>query len=149
MAAAHAHTRSGRDVLVAALVAGTVSGAPSTVHALRAGDDLLASSRAAGTLLVGADRSGVVQLAAALPVHAALSLGWTAVLARLLPRRHEPLWGAAAGLAIAALDLGLIGRRVPVIASLPQAPQWADHVAFGVAVGAVLKLRCNDLADRR
>lgn len=63
------------------------------------------------------------------------------MLARLLPRGHEPAWGAAAGLAIAALDLGLIGRRVPAVAALPQAPQWADHVAFGAAVGAVLRLR--------
>lgn len=128
-------------MLVAASIAGAVSGAPSIAWALRHGDDPLASSRAAGALVVGAERAAATRLAAAVPVHAALSLGWAAVLARLLPRTREPAWGALGGLAIAALDLGLVGRRVPAIAQLPQAPQWADHVAFGAAVGAVLRAR--------
>ena len=80
-------------------------------------------------------------LLAAVPVHAALSLGWAGALARILPREREPLSGAAAGLAIAALDLGVIGRRVPAIRALEQLPQWLDHVAFGLAVGAVLRAR--------
>lgn len=133
--------RSLDDVLAAALVAGVVSGAPSTLWALRRGDDLLASSRAAGALLIGARRPAAVRLAAAAPVHAALSLGWSAALARVLPDRREPAWGALGGAAIAALDLGVIGRRVPAIAELPQVPQWADHIAFGLAVGVVLRRR--------
>jgi hypothetical protein len=47
----------------------------------------------------------------------------------------------AGGLAIAALDLGLIARRFPRVRALPQGRQWADHVAFGLAVGAVLRAR--------
>jgi len=144
--------RTPRDVLAAAACAGIVSGAPSTLDALIRGRDPLASSRAAGALLVGERRAGgalllddrratTVQLAAAIPVHAALSLGWAAVLAAVLPPRREPLWGALAGLPIAALDLGLIGRRLPPIAALPQPPQWADHIAFGLVVGAVLARR--------
>jgi hypothetical protein len=127
--------------VTAALVAGVLSGVPSTVDTLRRGGDVLASTRAAGALLVGPDRSDRTLLAAAVPVHAALSLGWAAVLARTLPRRNEPLWGAAAGLAIAALDLGVIGRRHPPVAALSQPGQWADHVAFGVAIGVVLRRR--------
>lgn len=133
--------RTRGDIAAAALVGGLLSGAPSTVWALRRGEDVLASSRAAGALLVGADRPAALKLAAAIPVHAALSLGWAAVLGRLLPRRHEPAWGAVAGLSIAALDLAAIGRRVPAIAALPQVPQWADHVAFGATVGIVLRSR--------
>jgi hypothetical protein len=129
------------DVVAAALVAGVLSGVPSTVWALRTGEDPLASSRAAGSLLLGPRRPGLLRLAAAVPVHAALSFGWAAVLARVLPRRHETAWGAVGGAAIAALDLGLVGRRVPAIAALPQVPQWADHVAFGAAVGATLRAR--------
>jgi len=49
--------------------------------------------------------------------------------------------GAAAGLAIAALDLGVIGRRIAAIRALEQLPQWLDHVAYGEAVGAVLRAR--------
>lgn len=130
-----------RDVLIAAGVAAIVSGLPSTIDTLRRGDDLLASTRAAGTLLVGEGRPNAVRLAAALPVHAALSLGWATVLAAALPRRQTPLWGAATGLAIAALDLGAVGRRIPAIAALPQPAQWADHVAFGLTVGLVLRRR--------
>ncbi len=44
------------------------------------------------------------------------------------------LGGAVAGLVIAALDLGVIGRRYPEIRALPRVPQVLDHVAFGVLV---------------
>jgi hypothetical protein len=57
-----------------------------------------------------------------------------------LPRRG-PLTGLAAGLAIAALDLGLIGRRIPAIRALPQPRQWADHAAYGLVVGQWLRRR--------
>jgi hypothetical protein len=80
-------------------------------------------------------------LAAAVPVHLALSLGWAAVLDRTLPRGAEPLTGTLAGLAIAALDLGVVGRRLPAIRTLPQGRQWADHLAYGLAVGVVLQAR--------
>jgi hypothetical protein len=43
-----------------------------------------------------------------------------------------------AGLAIAALDLGLVGRHRPLIRALPLLPQVADHVAFGAVAGTVL-----------
>ena len=76
-----------------------------------------------------------------MPVHLALSLGWALVLARALPRRRPTLEGAAAGLAIAALDLGLLGRRLPAIRALPVLPQVADHVAYGAVVGAILGRR--------
>ena len=140
--------RTCADVVAAAVVAGALSGAPSTVWALRRGDDPLAAARAAGSLVVGAGGPSALRMAAAVPVHAALSLGWAAVLARTLPRRHEPAWGVLGGAAVAALDLGLIGRRIPAIAALPQAPQWADHVAFGAAVGATLRWRRRAEAGR-
>ena len=91
-------------------------------------------------VLPGEERTPVL-LAVATPVHLALSLGWAAVLARTLPRGREPLWGAVAGLGIAALDLGVIGRRIPAIRGLPQGRQWADHVAYGLTVGLVLRTR--------
>jgi hypothetical protein len=129
------------DVLAAAAVAAVLSGAPSTLDTLLRRGDLFASSRAAGAIVVGEGRSERVLLAAAVPVHLGLSLGWAAVLARVLPDRREPAWGAVAGLAIAALDLGLIGRRIAPVAALPQPAQWADHAAFGLAVGWVLRAR--------
>jgi hypothetical protein len=48
------------------------------------------------------------------------------------------VWGALAGLAIAGLDLGVLGRHWPRIRALPTLPQVADHVAFGALVGAVV-----------
>jgi hypothetical protein len=62
----------------------------------------------------------------------------------VLPRRGAVAWGVAAGLAVAALDLGVVARRVPRFAPirrLPLGPQIADHVAFGAIVGAVLAAR--------
>jgi hypothetical protein len=127
--------------LQAGLVAAAVSGAPSTLITLARGEDVLMGARAAGTLLLPTEQRTLPLLAAAVPVHLALSLGWAAVLDKALPQGNEALTGIAGGLAIAALDLGLIGRRLPRIRALPQARQWADHVAYGLAVGVVLRHR--------
>jgi hypothetical protein len=124
-----------RDAAAAIAVAGVVSGAPSTAHSLLTGRSVLAPTRAAGTLLGGPT---VVR---GLAAHAALSLSWGVVLARVLPRGHRARAGLAAGAAIAALDLGLVARRFPAIRALPQAPQWADHLVFGAVLGAFLDRR--------
>lgn len=124
-----------RDGLFAAAVAGIVSGAPSTAHSLCTHRSVLTATRAAGTLL------GRPSVARGITAHVALSLSWGAVLTRVLPRGHRALAGAFAGAAIAALDLGVVGRRVPAIRALPRLPQWFDHVVFGAAFGAVLDAR--------
>ncbi len=136
-----------RDGLVAGAVAGVLSGAPSTLHALVTGGDVLEASRAAGTLLDSDENwsdessNGPRLLAAAAVGHTALSLGWGTALALALPRRHTVMWGALAGLGVAALDLGVGARRFPRIRALPLGPQVADHVAFGAVAGAVLSAR--------
>ena len=130
-----------RPSVEAGVVAAAASSVPSTVWTLLRGEDVLDGGRAAGAIVLPRERRTPVLLAAAVPVHLALSLGWALVLGRALPRRAEPLLGAAAGLAIAALDLGLIGRRIPAIRALPQGRQWADHLAYGLTVGLVLRAR--------
>lgn len=122
----------------AGLVAAVISGAPSTVHALLTRQDPLAATRAAGALLVPRETRPVRLVAAAVPVHLALSLGWGVVLAAALPRRHTAAWGALAGLAIAAIDLSLPGERTAAVRALRTWPQVADHVAFGITAGAVV-----------
>ena len=84
--------------------------------------------------IAGHERSPV-----AVPVHLALSLGWTVVLDRAGVRGARA--GALAGLAIAALDLGVVGGRHPSIRALPLAPQLADHAAFGAIAGRLLARR--------
>jgi hypothetical protein len=133
--------RGTRDVLAAGLVAAATSGGPSTVVSLARGDDVLEGARAAGALLLPHETRTRVLVAAAVPVHLALSLGWAAVLARVLPRGREVPAGVLGGLAIAALDLGVIGARLSPIRALPQPRQWADHVAYGLTVGVVLARR--------
>src|SRR6201999_4329179 len=102
-------------------------------------ESLLDGVRAAGTIALPKATRTPVLLAASVPVHLALSLGWAAVLDRA--GADTPLKGALAGLAIAAIDLELIGGRYPAIRALPQPRQWADHLAFGAVVGAVLASR--------
>lgn len=116
-------------VLRAALWAATLSGLPSTAHALATGRDPLAAAVAAGSLLLPRERSRAKLLAAAVPVHLAISLGWTLALDRAGLRTARG--GALAGLVIAALDLGVVSRRFPRVRSLPLIPQLADHAAFG------------------
>jgi hypothetical protein len=130
-----------RDALAAGVAGAALAGIPSTAIALARGDDVLDGARAAGAIVLRGERSTAVLLAAATPVHLALSLGWALVLERTLPHGAEPVAGAVAGLGIAALDLVVIGRHIPAITALPQGRQWADHVAYGLAVGVALRLR--------
>ena len=125
-----------RDVLIAGGLAALLSGLPSTLHALATGRDPLEATRAAGSILLPRETRTAPLVAAAVPVHLTLSLGWAFVLCKGRVRGAVP--GAAAGLAIAALDLGVVGRRFPRIRALPLAPQVADHVAYGAVVGFVL-----------
>jgi hypothetical protein len=128
-----------RDGLLAGAAAALPSGLPSTVHALATGRDALAATLAAGSLLLPDETRRGRLVAAAVPVHLGLSLSWGVAFARL--RVRGPVAGAAAGLAVAALDLGLVGRRTPRVRALALAPQLADHVADGAIVGAVLRRR--------
>jgi hypothetical protein len=125
-------------VLVAGVVGAVVSGAPSTLWTLMERGNPAEGGRALGRVLLPREERTIVLLAAGAPVHLALSVGWAGVLGAVLPPRAEPLTGALGGLAIAALDLVVLGRFFPPIRGLPQGRQWADHVAFGVSVGAVL-----------
>jgi hypothetical protein len=130
-----------RDALAAGACGAVLSGAPSTAWTLATGGSLVEAGCAAGSIVLPrADRTPVL-LAAAVPVHLALSFGWAAVLSVALPRRATVPAAVAAGLAIAALDLEVIGRRLPRIRALPQGRQWADHVAYGLAVGVVVRNR--------
>ncbi len=130
-----------RDALAAGAFAAVVSGAPSTLHALATRSSPLEATLAAGTLLLPRERRPLVLVLAAAAVHIVLSLGWALVLAALLPRRRTIGWASLAGLAIAALDLRVVGRRFPRIRALAQLPQWLDHIAYGATVGAVLSRR--------
>jgi hypothetical protein len=121
---------------VAAVVAAVASGAPSTGWALATGSDPLAAARAAASLATPDRPRGSLVVGAL--VHAVISLAWTVILAGVLPSRRRAWWGTVAGAGIAALDLGLIGQRIPQIRRLPWAPQVADHLAFGLLVGLVL-----------
>ena len=129
------------DAIAAGLAGATCSAIPSTAWSLLRGDDVLDGARAAGAMLMPRERRTPVLLAAAVPVHLALSFGWAAVMAVAMPRGAEPACGVLGGLGIAALDLAVIGRRIPAIRALPQGRQWADHVAYGLAVGLVLHVR--------
>ena len=130
-----------RDGLVAGGVVAVLGGIPSTAHALATARDPRQATLAAGSVLLPAERRPAVLLLAAVPVHLTLSLAWGLVLARVLPARPTALAGALAGLAIAAPDLGVLGRRFPRVRALPVGPQLADHALYGVVVASVLARR--------
>ncbi|MGI8729351.1 MAG: hypothetical protein ACR2LK_05080 [Solirubrobacteraceae bacterium] len=129
------------DALHAGAIAYVISGVPSTTHALLHRENPLEASLAAGTLLLGDEQRISRLLPAALAVHGALSLGWAVVLAAGLPRRRTLAWSVPAGLAIAALDLGVVGRRYARIRALAMAPQVLDHLAYAATVGWVISRR--------
>jgi hypothetical protein len=127
------------EVLAAGLAGAVLSGLPSTLWSLAEGGDPLESGRALGRVLLPRSERTLVLLAAAAPPHLALSVGWAGVLAAILPEHDEPGLAVLGGLAIAGLDLVVLRRFFGPIAALPQGRQWADHVAFGLTVGIVLR----------
>ncbi len=122
----------------AGAIAAVLSGLPSTVHTLVTGGDLTESTRAAGTILLADDAPRSRLLVAGVAAHVAISLGWGAALAPLVPSRHPVRWGVGAGLAVAALDLRVIGRRFARVRALPLTPQVADHMVFGAVVALLV-----------
>ena len=122
--------------LRAAAWAAALSGIPSTVHAVATGRDPLEAALASGSVLLRGETSRAKLLAAAVPVHLGVSLAWTLALDRAGVRTAKG--GALAGLAIAALDLDVLGRRFPRIRALPLVPQLADHAAFGAIAARIL-----------
>jgi hypothetical protein len=124
-------------VLRAAAWAAALSGIPSTAHALATGRDPLEAASAAGTIVLPRETSRARLLAAGVATHVAISLGWTVVLDRTGIRGARR--GTLAGVAIAALDLGVARGRFPHIRALPVLPQLADHAAFGAIAGRLLQ----------
>ena len=106
------------------------------MHALATGRDPLEAVLAAGAVVLPRETSRVKLAAAAVPVHLALSLGWTLALDRAGVRSARS--GALAGLAIAALDLGVAACAFPRVRALPLGPQLADHAVFGAVAGRLL-----------
>jgi hypothetical protein len=127
-----------RDGARAAVPAAVLGGFPSTLHALLTHRDPLEASLAAGSILLPGERRRVPLLTPALPVHLSLSALWAVVLAAALPRKKPVVEGLIAGLLIATLDLGIIGRRFPRVRALDPPPQIADHVAFAVVAAIAL-----------
>ena len=105
------------------------------------GGSLLDGATAAGSILLPRERRTAALVLAAVPVHLGLSLGWAALLSVTLPRRATVPAAVGAALSIAALDLEVMGGRVPRIRGVPQGRQWAEHVAYGLAVGVVVRRR--------
>ena len=133
--------RSVADGLAAGALAGALSGIPSTAWTLVRGRSPLGAVRAAGTLVLPPAAGPSSLLVAGAGAHTVISFAWAMLLAAVLPDHRTRTAGAAAGLAIAALDLGAVGRRYPAIRALPAQPQIADHLAFGLLVGAVVRAR--------
>ena len=133
-----------REGLRAGAVAALVSGIPSTVYSVARRRDPLEATIAAGSMLLRHETRRVYLVAAAIPIHFALSGFWGIVLAQFLPRKRPLASGTIAGLGIGVLDLLVVGRRFPRIRALPTAPQLADHVAFGVTVAFLLRATANE-----
>ena len=133
-----------REGLRAGAVAALVSGIPSTVYSVARRRDPLEATIAAGSMLLRHETRRLYLVAAAIPVHLALSGFWGVVLARYLPLNRPLACGTIAGLGIGVLDLLVVGRRFPRIRALPTTPQLADHIAFGATVAFLLRATSNE-----
>ncbi len=132
--------RSRRRVLEGAVVAGVLSGAPSICHAAvtespsSAVRYALEVTRTVGTM-APPRRPGLIRGSV---VHGVISLGAAELLARSLPHRHSAAWGAAGGLVLGVVNLGLIAPRAfPELTRYALGPQIADNVGFGLVFAVV------------
>lgn len=131
-----------RSLFLAWCAATAFSGLPSTLYAAWTGADLLEATRAAGAMLVHGPASTAMLVGAAAIVHPLVSLFWTAVFGRLLPRRHTAAWAVLGAAAVAVLDLRVIAPLAfPSVATLAVGPQVADHLMWGALLGGVLQAR--------
>ena len=131
-----------RAALVAGGLAGVVSGIPSTVYLLLTGGDLFASVNALVAMVTTDELPMLYRISIAAAVHFAVSFWWASVLVVLMPRRAPIVGALIASALIAFLDLKLIAPRFfAEAAALAFIPQIADHLAWGAAVGAVLRVR--------
>jgi hypothetical protein len=129
-------------LLWAWLVATTLSVLPSTIHALITGADVTEPTRAAGAMLISPHSSLAHLFAAAMIVHATISLAWAAILILALPRRRTVFWALIASMLIAVIDLRVVAPLMfPEVASLPFWPQLADHLMWGASLGVTLQWR--------
>lgn len=112
---------------------------PTGVHSLMGGPSLAEVHRAAGGLVLPAESRWL--LAVGIGLRTAVALNWGVVLARWVDRRHAASHGALAGVVLWMFQVVLVGRRRPMTRRLPVWVQLADHVAFGLAAGAVLRDR--------
>ena len=129
------------DSLSAAVLAGVLGGIPSTAWALVTRGDAWEATLAVGAIVLGSDAPFSKLIAAAIVFHGVMSFFWAAVLCAYLPAGRRVLWGLIAGALIAVLDILLIGQAIPAIRALAFVPQLADHLMFGVLVGAVIDHR--------
>jgi hypothetical protein len=122
----------------AALLAGLVGAVPSTLHAIASGGNWLESIDAIAAVANAENLSFGWRVSVATAIHFVISFVWAAVLIAILPRRQTLLWASAAGAAVAVVDLLLLAPILfPEVAALSFWPQLADHIVWGVAVGAV------------
>ena len=92
-------------------------------------------------LLPGETASGKL-IAAAAVVHPAVSLFWSVILWRTLPRRATLEWALLAAVLIGLLDLKVIAPAFfPAVAALDFWPQMADHLAWGALFGLTVQRR--------
>jgi len=129
-----------RDGLVAGSVGAVLGAVPSSVYGVSTGT-LEEPTLTAGSILLSDEQRAGRLVAAAVPVHLGLSLGWGVILAHLLPRRRPVTEGVLAGLIIAVLDLTMGRHLHRRVAELPLAPQVADHLAYAIAVALTLSWR--------
>jgi len=133
------------DVVIASAWAALISSFPSTVWELITDGDPLESTRAAGAMLIAYSSSDTALIVAAAFVHCSITLFWAFILASILPRRHILWWSIGAAAAIAFIDLKLIARFFfPDVFVLDFWPQFADHIAWGWALGMALDWRWRE-----
>ena len=121
----------------AALFAGLVGGIPSTLYAIASGGDWLESMNAVAAIVNAENLFIVWRVSVAAAIHFTISFVWASALLAILPHRRTLLWASASGAVIAVIDLLILAPILfPEIATLSFRLQLADHVLWGVVVGA-------------
>jgi hypothetical protein len=140
-----AHRLAASDTVAAALIAGFLSGLPTTQWRLVRGEEEFwgwgAAAAVAGQLV---DSWGLVEafrVPAIAIVQSGMSLLWAGVLCRLLPRRCTLIVGLGSAFLIYQLDMLAVRLILGEIPETLLPSQLVEHLLFGGLVGAVVGWR--------
>jgi len=125
-----------KQIIAAGIIGILLSSIPSTIYYRVTSQNILEPFLSIGLIFIDLSHFYLLILISA-ALHFLISLFWSMVLKFIIPNKKQLLFGMFTGIAIALIDLIIIGSHIPGIANLEFFPLLADHVLWGIIVTGI------------